>query len=70
MKKTKLLSTILAMVLVAGMLSRVGRNPRDPVLHGAAETAPSAEPAEEPADDAAPADGSIFRRARHRRRRN
>lgn len=35
MKKTKLLSTILAMVLVAGMLAACGRNPRDPVLHGA-----------------------------------
>lgn len=70
MKKTKLLSTILAMVLVAGMLAACGGTPETPSSTAPAETAPSAEPAEEPADDAAPARRSIFRRARHRRRRN
>lgn len=35
MKKTKLLSTILAMVLVAGMLAACGGTPETPSLHGA-----------------------------------
>lgn len=59
MKKTKLLSTILAMVLVAGMLAACGRTPETPSSTAPAETAPSAEPAEEPADDAAPTDGAF-----------
>lgn len=59
MKKTKLLSTILAMVLVAGMLAACGGTPETPSSTAPAETAPSAEPAEEPADDAAPTDGAF-----------